>query len=209
MLIVPIVEGHGEVEAVPILIRRISDALQISRPDIASPIRISRNKIVRNGKVEKAELERVFQLAYLKLREPGAILLLLDGNSDCPAKLGPQLLSTMQSIRPDIAVSAVLAKKEYEAWFLAALASLRGKRGISSSAVLSSDPEAMTGAKERLESFMQDRSYSETLDQPALTDQFDLDQALKNSPSFDKFWRELKIILSGDSGQGIKSSRRD
>lgn len=41
---------------------------------------------------------------------------------------------------------------------------------------------------------LEDRAYSETLDQPALTALFDIDQA-RSADSFDKFCRELQRII--------------
>lgn len=202
MNIAPIVEGHGEVEAVPILIRRISQTLGKTEPQIALPIRCPKNKIIRKNKsgnieIEKIELERVIKLASLKLTPPGAIILLFDADADCPASMGRQLLDVIKEIRGDIPISVVLSKCEYEAWFLASLSSLSGERGIVLPIDPISDPESISGAKEYLENhcMKKNRSYSETLDQPALTSKFDLNEARKNSPSFDKFWREVERYL--------------
>lgn len=192
MHIVPIVEGHGEVEAVPILIRRISRSLRKPEPEVAHPIRCPRNKISQPD-----ELERIIQLACLKLRLPGAILILMDADTDCPARLGPKLLSEVKNIRRNLLISVVFAKHEYEAWFIAAISSLRGKRGIGKTVDSPNDPESIRGAKEFMEKQMEkDRNYSETVDQPALTDLFDLNEARQKSSSFDKFYREIERILS-------------
>ena len=52
-----IVEGHGDVEAVPILIRRVAESLypelQIVTP---RPIRIPKNKVVKAGEGETETL---------------------------------------------------------------------------------------------------------------------------------------------------------
>ena len=49
-----IVEGHGDVEAVPILIRRIAESLY---PELAvvipRPTRIHRNKVVKEDRLER------------------------------------------------------------------------------------------------------------------------------------------------------------
>ncbi len=39
------------------------------------------------------------------------------------------------------------------------------------------------------------RTYRETLDQPAMTSLFDLDEA-RSAPSFDKLWRDVESLLS-------------
>ena len=72
--IVSIVEGHGELDAVPILLRRIAAAaLPVGAVDVRSPIRVDRRKIVK-----AAELERAVELAARKAGAGGRILILLD-----------------------------------------------------------------------------------------------------------------------------------
>ena len=83
-----IVEGEGDEKALPILIRRIAEnvypELQLVIP---IPIRVYRNKVVKEG-----ELERAVELAARKIGGQGAIFILLDSDEDCPAQLGPELL---------------------------------------------------------------------------------------------------------------------
>ena len=118
--IVSIVEGHGELDAVPILLRRIAAAaLPAGAVDVRSPIRVDRRKIVK-----AAELERAVELAARKAGAGGRILILLDAEDDCPAELAPDLLRRARAARGDRAIRVVLAKTEYEAWFLAAADSI-------------------------------------------------------------------------------------
>jgi hypothetical protein len=78
-----------------------------------------------------------------------------------------------------------MAYREYEAWFLASIESLRGKRGIRQDAESHPNPEQPTGAKGQLEDQMQQgRSYSETADQPALSAEFDMKPAYQKCRSF-------------------------
>ena len=115
-----IVEGHGEVEAVPILIRRIAASLYpellIETPP---PIRIPRNKVVKEG-----ELERGVELAARNIKSQGGIFIILDSDDDCPAQLGPELLRRALQARGDLPIAVALAKHEFESWFLAAAESL-------------------------------------------------------------------------------------
>ena len=89
-----IVEGHGEVEAVPILIRRVAAC---HYPELATviptPIRIPRNKVFRIG-----ELERAVGLASQNIGRQGAIFIILDSDDDCPAELGPALLHRVSQV---------------------------------------------------------------------------------------------------------------
>lgn len=186
-----IVEGHGEVDAVPVTIRRI--AHQVA-PDLAlkvlQPFRVPRTKLVKPG-----ELERSVELAARRAGRNGAILIVLDSDDECPATLGPELLSRAQATRPDLPIRIVLAKREFEAWFLAAAESLRGRRGLASDLVAPSDPESIRGAKEWLTVRMATgRRYVETLDQSALAAAFDLEKA-RLASSFDKFFRDVLGLL--------------
>src|SRR6266545_5835080 len=78
--------------------------------------------------------------------------------------------------RADLRTAVVIANREKEAWYLAAIESLRGSRGIPEDALTPADPEAIRGAKGWLARAM-GRSYSEVTDQPALSARFDLDLA--------------------------------
>ena len=179
-----IVEGAGDVAAVPVLIRRIC-----ASANVLPPIRIPKSRVLQPG-----ELERAVELAVRKTTGRGAILLLIDADDDCPAEIGPRLLRCVRTARSDVYSAAVIAKSEFEAWFLAAAESIRGKRGLRDDLVAPADPESIRGAKEWLSRHMPaGRSYRETLDQPALAAIFDLTLA-RRAPSFAKFEREVLRI---------------
>ena len=187
-----IVEGHGEVEAVPILIRRVA---ALHYPElttvIPTPIRIPRNRVFKAG-----ELERAVGLAVRNIGRQGAIFIILDSDDDCPAKLGPSLLRQVSQVFRNMPIAVVLAKHEFEAWFLAAAVSLRGERGLRSDIDPPSDPEAIRGAKEWLYDRMQSgKTYRSKRDQPALTARLNLEQA-RNADSFDKCYRDIVRLLS-------------
>lgn len=189
--IIPIVEGDGECDAVPVLIRRI--ALDIDPgfvPQVLKPLRVPAAKLWKPD-----ELDRTLKLAALKLQNAGGILILVDCDDGCPAKDGPELLRQARLARPDLTISVVLAKKEYEAWFLAAAESLRGKRSLPTTLACPSNPEDTRGAKEWLSRQMPPGTrYSETTDQAALTALFNMSEARK-ADSFDKCYREIYRML--------------
>ena len=187
-----IVEGHGEVEAVPILIRRIAASLY---PELAiitpPPIRIPKNKMVKEG-----ELERTVELAARKIRGQGAIFIIIDSDDDCPAQLGPALLCRALNTRGNLPIAVVLAKHEFESWFLAAAESIRGQNGLRNDLVSPNNPEAIRGAKGWLKQRMErGKTYSESRNQPALTARFDLHRA-RHADSFDKCYREIVCLLN-------------
>ena len=125
--IVPIVEGYGEVEAVFDFAkaRSIRTGPRISL-EIPHPIRILASKPTRRG-----ELERALQLAYSRIETKGGIFILYDCDwpGSCPAKDGPSILRRAARRGSSIPVSVVLAKMEFETWFIAAAQSIQSCRG--------------------------------------------------------------------------------
>lgn len=193
-----IVEGHGESQAVPVLVRRIQLAL---RPDIQlnvlTPIRMPRHRIVK-----PKELERAVELAARQSRPPRAILILADADDDPPCTLGPELLRLAQTARADVPIGVVLANREFENWFLAAIESLGGVRGLSTDLSPIPNVESIRDAKGKLTKLMQGSLvYSPVPDQPALAAKFNLDLARDRSDSFDKCWREMDRLLGEAIGR--------
>lgn len=90
----------------------------------------------------------------------------------------------------------VIAKAEYEAWFVAAAASLAGRRGLVETLTPPQSPEHIRDAKGWLSAHMPRKSYREVLDQPALSAVFDMKAALV-APSFGKLWRDVSSLLLG------------
>jgi len=119
-------------------------------------------------------------------------MILLDANGDCPAELAPIILQRARETRPDLQVEVVLAKCEFEAWFISAIESVAGIRGIHPDRSAPADPESIRGAKEWLRT---GGTYRPTADQTALTARFDMALARKRSPSFDKMWRATSELL--------------
>ena len=185
-----IVEGHGDVEAVPVLIRRIAADLYPELSIVTHPTRVPRTKVVQID-----QLEKTVGLTARKIGRQGAILIIQDSDDDCPAKLGPELLQQVVNIRSDLPIAVVLAKCEFEAWFLAAAESLSGQRGLKNDLRPPSNPEGIRNAKGWLSSQMEDnRTYDEVNDQPAFTARFDFEQAMQ-APSFDKCYRDIVRLL--------------
>jgi hypothetical protein len=185
-----IVEGHGEAEALPLLVRRIAQSVAPTRvPRILRPYRVSRNQLVQQG-----QLERVVDYMASKVDKHGRLLILIDADDDCPATLGPDLHRRACSARPDRRIAVVVAQREFEAWFLAAAKSLRGRRGLPQNLSAPAKPESIRGAKEWLDARMAD-GYRETLDQPAFTQLMDLAEA-RAAGSFDKLWRSVCELLT-------------
>lgn len=188
--ILPIVEGQSEVESVPILLRRILDQMKIFSIQIAKPWRVKRNKVVKEG-----ELERAIQQGIQERNNICAILVLLDADDDCPAELGPQLLKRCKTVT-QLPASVILANKEMESWFLGGKESLRGVRGIKGDATAPLTPESIRGASERLSQNMEKgRRYVGPDDQPALVKYIDFLVTRQRCPSFEKFLRDVEYLI--------------
>ena len=197
-----IVEGHGDVRSVPLLLRRLQQewdpALHLNIP---RPMRVGRYKLVK-----ARELEAKIEWVARRLSTPRAILILIDAEDDCPKELAPELLPRAQTARSDIPVGVVLAKHEFETWLLAAAESLSGHRGLAQNLSAVPDPESIRDAKGYLARHMVgSRTYSETLDQPALTAVFDIALARRRSDSFDKCCREVERLFGFVSQQSSQS----
>lgn len=195
MKVVAIVEGDGEVAALPVLLRRLWHwRSQAKFPDVLHPIRVKRHQFLNRDE----EFKRHLLLAASKCGEGGWILILLDADDDCPAEMAPRLLMRAQVFAPHRRVSVVLANREYEAWFIAAARSLDGVRGFSldpGDAVVSA--EQPRDAKGWMRARMAGGAYGVMNDQPGFTAQMSLEEAYQGSRSFRKLCAEWDRQMGG------------
>ena len=190
--IASIVEGDGEVRALPKLLYRIANEQGVSLLTPKLPMRIPRSRLTAPQGIERAVAAKAGEVM-----RAGGILVILDADDDCPAHLGPQLLERARATRPDRHVAVVLANREWEAWYLAAMPSLAGQCGFPSDLRALDDPETPRDCKGRLTRARgHGHPYKETVDQAALAAVFDMKMARENSPSFDKFYRDVAWLLS-------------
>ncbi|MCL1961703.1 MAG: DUF4276 family protein [Desulfovibrionaceae bacterium] len=186
--VVSIVEGDGETAALPVLLRRLATWLTPEVPvDVLTPIRVYKDRFLNRPE----EFSRHLQLAAKKCGDDGWVLILLDADDDCPAARGAEIVSNAREVIPHRRIAVVLAKREYEAWFIASSNSLDGYRGFASRpSDTNVDAETPRDAKGWLKERMASRSYGETTDQPAFSAQFDLVRARERSRSFRKLCDE-------------------
>ena len=173
-----------------LLIRRLLQEASVWDVDVARPIRRSRGQLT-----QRQGLALALQLARNQ-NGPGPVLILFDGDDDCPAELASRVLGWASEEAGDIPCEVVLAHREYEAWFLGAIESLRGERGIRTDAGVHPSPETPRDAKGALEERMQpSMSYAETTDQAALTARFSLEAAYARCRSFRKLAKAFGALL--------------
>ena len=193
--LVCIVEGDGEVAALPLLLRRIAPVLGLDYPEVRYPIRIRRGSFLRpDGDEYRA---KYLALARAQAGNDGSILVLLDTDGDCPAHIANHWSARLAALTAPRPTALVLANCEFEAWFLAATESIAGRRSLQVPLDRPADPEAIRNAK----GWLRDRmpvgcTYTVTVDQPALAAQFDWQLARTRSPSLDKLCREVLRLLS-------------
>ena len=124
------------------------------------------------------------------------ILVLFDADDDCPAKLAPKIGRWAHDVADGRPCPIVMANREYEAWFLASIESLRGQRGIREDAASFPEPEGPRDAKGRLKHRMYPRRrYSPPRDQAALTAGLDLASAYRGCRSFRKLVSAVGTLL--------------
>ncbi|MDM0114866.1 DUF4276 family protein [Variovorax sp. J22R133] len=194
-----IVEGDGEVAALPVLLRR----LQAWRTpevavDVLSPIRVRRDQFLNR----ETEFSRHLQLAAAKCGDDGWILILMDADDDCPAERGAEVVARARNVVPHRRVGVVFANREYEAWFIAAAQSLDGFRGFACRPEDHLvDAEVPRNAKGWINERIQSGAYGETTDQPAFSQRFDMDIACARSRSFRKLcdeWSRNSVVSKAE-----------
>lgn len=196
LLVAPIVEGHGEVRAIGILLRRIGEVLfPGSYVDTIPAIRVPKDKMMK-----ELDLSRAIALASLKLEEKRltnwrtTILILRDADDEPACELGPALLAKARVLNPGVDVTCVIAVTEFETWFAASPESLTKFLRIEQEDA-TIDPESSRRGKNWIKQRFLRPRYSETVDQPKMTAHLDLQLCRERSPSFEKLVRELSLRL--------------
>ena len=198
MLFVPIVEGHGEYEAVPALLHKITAAVQSGVPiKINPPIRVKSGSFLNDA----AYFNKQIALAGAKAAQgQGVVLILLDCEDDCPARLGPLILKRAREQRRDVRIIVSLAHREYESWFIAAAESFRGEFGLPSDLSVPPDFEGIRDAKGWLGARMPVK-YDPIIHQVKFTRKLDVESA-RRSHSFDRLCRKVVDALQPETVEG-------
>lgn len=170
-------------QAVPVLLRRL---VLWQMPgilvNVARPIRVKRDRFLNRPE----EFQRMLQLAAAKAGPDGAVLVLLDADDDCPALAGPALAARVREVIPTVPSAAVLANREFEAWFIAAASSLHGVRGFVWDQRAVVNPDVPRNAKGWVRERTREGRYSPVADQAAFSQIMDLNAAHAGSRSFRK-----------------------
>lgn len=181
-----IVEGHGEVEAAPLLIRRLlHEQFQRYDLEIKKPFNAHSNSNI----LKPGGLENFLELARRAV-DPccQGLIVLLDAereHHDCPPNLAVSLARRTARLGLPFPVAIVCANCEYESWFIASLHTMRSH--LRPNVKYPGDPEQECGAKGWLsENMPPPRVYKETVDQVKLTQSLDIPHTIKHSRSFQR-----------------------
>jgi Domain of unknown function (DUF4276) len=125
---------------------------------------------------------------FAALRENCAgILVLFDADDDCPRELAPTLECWAREAAGGRPCAVVMAKREYEAWFLASIEALRGRRGVLPMQLHTPIRSRLAMLKASWNDGMRPgASYSASVDQAAMTAHLDLESAYRRCRSFRK-----------------------
>lgn len=162
-VVAPIVEGHGDVAALPLLLRMIDPTLSVSRP-----VRFPRSRLLAD---DDSHLHRAAAIAASNITGRGVVLLVLDADEDCAAQLGPKLESRLRKLSPQCECRVALAVREFEAWIVGGDAAYDVQ-----------DADTAGNLKDRIRE--RHGVYGETADQPRLIANADLTLLEKRSRSF-------------------------
>ncbi len=195
-LIVPIVEGDGELQAVPLLLRRVLDHLKENAIQIAAPKKLKRHTI-------ESKLPSALKHAANE-KDCEAIIVMLDADDDCAQELAARMswIASQQNIT--LPVAMVCPNAEYEAWFIASIDAIRGhsighrKALFDSTTSCPKDVEGIRDAKGWLsDRMLEGKSYKPTQDQAPLTARIDFDLAAGRSRSFRRLCHAVQEIVDG------------
>jgi Domain of unknown function (DUF4276) len=205
------VEGEGEADAAPMLVKRLLaeqgawDSLFLDD----KPFRVGgANKLV---KADFCEWRRLLA-ASLKRRDIGGVLLILDGDikkswkgAFCAADVARSLAVEAVHVGggKTFSVAVVFARQEYETWLIAGIASLAGKT-LPDGRLIPSHAKPPDGDLEErprdAKGWLRDvieGGYKPTIDQASLTDLVDLEVIrARNLRSFQRLESAVSSLLS-------------
>jgi len=196
--ILAIVEGDGEERAIPVLLRRWFQHRRFRNFE-TNPLAICAHGSGRlecpYDRARRRGIEHYVMIAAAG--RPDGILVVLDADDECIERnaasrrpLGPELRDRARAVAPHIPIEVVVANREYEAWFLAGVASLRrvGKVPRDARVPAIEQIERIRDCKTRLRHLL-GRPYEET------TDQADLTEALPFTPGMAARSRSYRKLM--------------
>lgn len=186
-----IVEGHGEVRSMPVLVRRILERHE----------RFDVQLLPAQRKGEYPSVIRQFHNYFLAaIKEEAAILWVMDFDAKeyyCPYREADGLIQRAHELRPGWPLKVAFLVKEYEALFLHDEKATRAIfPDIPRKTPFPASPETIRGAKEWLSAQRPKGSaYKETVHQEKITARLDLDLLRAKSRDFAHLERSVLALI--------------
>ena len=202
-MIKPIVEGHGEVPALPILLRRIAgERFGIWNPPLLTPGRYPASQLLRCEENVWVPGPGLIKAAgHARNEGATALLVLLDADDFCVKTASESVRSALAGATGFDASRIVFAVREYEAWLLASAETLQ-----EGTLVYSSDPEQPRDAKGALERHLGLAfPYNARTEQPAFSAKINLLLCHERSRSFRKLTKDFKELLTACGMNPVES----
>jgi hypothetical protein len=206
--IICIVEGDGELTAVPTLVDRILRHLRRHRRLHADHTRVLNarcgDRITQPHNPDR-QLGIEFFVQRAAREKPAGILVVVDAEDRCRERaeagvepLGPHLHARAVTVAGSIPVAVVVANRMFETWLLADFHSLRARQHLPKTATFPDwrAPEADGAGKPHLREVLGGR-YQETVDQGRLASKVSLPLRRgirQRAPSFHKLYRDVDRI---------------
>jgi hypothetical protein len=205
--LVPLVEGDGEIDSVPLLLRRFQERVS----DWSFNIAPAKNAHGKFNILKPGGFERFLELCFME-PECQSVLVLLDADNDCAFDIANGLANRARNRNGPAHVAIVVAKHEYETWFIASLHTiatdcLRGQESLSAGVQFTDPYEAHRNPKSWISNNMpQGRIYKETFDQARMTRLIDIDSTYERCRSFRRMFdafEQLRSAMSAESDARI------
>lgn len=176
-----VVEGPGDKEAFPILLRKYLHSVGRYEDLLGKPVPLK-------GKGSATRANNGLEGYVLAAARPGccAVLVLVDADKDASCVLGPELLARAQAVTA-VPVVVIVAERDFEDWIYTAVEHL----DLGEAAWNSSER-----GKNAIESLLAPEKYVKSTMQARLTQRMDLDVARTRSTSLNRLFNKIDEILA-------------
>lgn len=188
--IVTLVEGPGDIDAVPGLLYKILRQHQKWNWQVTT-------KQVKGLGALRKNLEK-FMVYSEGDADGGGILILLDLDDGCPKTEALTLARQIRALNLSCPSAVVFACREYEAWFLASIDAIVSQFNLFHKEItFTGDVESIRGVKGWLTRQMPPGyAYKETTHQKVFTNLMDIDKVCQRSRSFRRLCKAIEELVT-------------
>ena len=191
--LIALVEGPGDLAAVPVLLRKLLQQANLFDWRPGDPMKAGELPALRK------HLHRVAEALRIKMNagKCHGVLVLLDLEDGCPRAEAWALAAEFAAFGLPYPVAVVFAHREYEEWLVASLPTIApNSLSLADNLVRNYEPETKRGVKEWLSSHMPYGTiYKETIDQAVFTQHLDVALA-QECRSFQRLLKAVSEITA-------------